>query len=146
MYVSSFTFNILKAYCVAICYFRPVTDHNEIAYHFADCIYVHCYNTKLRVLIHAWIMTMEPFFKNCSFIYLFIPFVLQKQQDNPTSVHTSNSVFNTPSKGYQASSTNHVSYLVVELYNYFFSNTWNMITTCSTSYLAVFWAIKHGWT
>lgn len=59
---------------------RPVTDHNEIAYHFADCIYVHCYNTKL------W-----------------------KQQDNPTSVHTSNSGFNTPLKGYQASSTNHFS-------------------------------------
>ncbi|XWS70948.1 hypothetical protein CRYUN_Cryun03dG0094500 [Craigia yunnanensis] len=27
---------------------RPVTDFNEIAYHFIECIYVHLYNTKLR--------------------------------------------------------------------------------------------------
>ncbi|KAL3628134.1 hypothetical protein CASFOL_027180 [Castilleja foliolosa] len=25
-----------------------LTDYNEIANHFADCIYVHCYNTKIR--------------------------------------------------------------------------------------------------
>lgn len=55
---------------------RPVIDHNEIAYHFADCIYVHCYNTRL-----------------------------QKQQDNAPAVHISNSGFNTPLKGYQTTST-----------------------------------------
>ncbi|KAJ7955787.1 replication protein A 32 kDa subunit A-like [Quillaja saponaria] len=27
---------------------RPVTDYNEIASHFIDCIYVHLYNTRLR--------------------------------------------------------------------------------------------------
>ncbi|KAK8501252.1 hypothetical protein V6N13_026954 [Hibiscus sabdariffa] len=27
---------------------RPVTDYNEIANHFIECIYVHLYNTKLR--------------------------------------------------------------------------------------------------
>lgn len=29
--------------------FRPVTDFNEIASHFIECIYVHIYNTKSRV-------------------------------------------------------------------------------------------------
>lgn len=29
---------------------RPVTDYNEIAGHFIECIYVHLYNTKLRNL------------------------------------------------------------------------------------------------
>ncbi|KAF6142313.1 hypothetical protein GIB67_023338 [Kingdonia uniflora] len=33
----------LIVYCV-----RPVTDYNEIAYHFINCIYVHVYNTKLQ--------------------------------------------------------------------------------------------------
>ncbi|CAI8611164.1 unnamed protein product [Vicia faba] len=28
--------------------FRPVTDFNEIAHHFIDCIYVHLYNSKFR--------------------------------------------------------------------------------------------------
>ncbi|KAL2960880.1 hypothetical protein AAZX31_17G060800 [Glycine max] len=28
--------------------FRPVTDFNEIASHFSDCIYVHLYNSRLR--------------------------------------------------------------------------------------------------
>ncbi|KAG4197139.1 hypothetical protein ERO13_A05G004300v2 [Gossypium hirsutum] len=27
---------------------RPITDFNEIAHHFLECIYVHLYNTKLR--------------------------------------------------------------------------------------------------
>ncbi|XP_022845875.1 replication protein A 32 kDa subunit B isoform X4 [Olea europaea var. sylvestris] len=27
---------------------RPVTDYNEIAYHFAECVYVHGHNTRLR--------------------------------------------------------------------------------------------------
>ncbi|CAI9097574.1 OLC1v1034041C6 [Oldenlandia corymbosa var. corymbosa] len=29
---------------------RPVSDYNEITNHFADCIYVHCHNTRLRRL------------------------------------------------------------------------------------------------
>jgi replication factor A2 len=29
---------------------RPVTDFNEIVHHFTECMYVHMYNTKLRVL------------------------------------------------------------------------------------------------
>ncbi|PPD88027.1 hypothetical protein GOBAR_DD15019 [Gossypium barbadense] len=28
---------------------RPITDFNEIAHHFLECIYVHLYNTKLRL-------------------------------------------------------------------------------------------------
>lgn len=32
---------------------RPVTDYNEIANHFADCIYVHCQNTRLQKLHDA---------------------------------------------------------------------------------------------
>ncbi|KAG4383485.1 hypothetical protein AAZX31_13G080300 [Glycine max] len=31
--------------------FRPVTDFNEIASHFTDCIYVHLYNSKLRTSV-----------------------------------------------------------------------------------------------
>ncbi|XP_004507862.1 replication protein A 32 kDa subunit B isoform X2 [Cicer arietinum] len=31
--------------------FRPVTDFNEIASHFIDCIYVHLYNSRLRASI-----------------------------------------------------------------------------------------------
>ncbi|EPS73131.1 hypothetical protein M569_01622 [Genlisea aurea] len=27
---------------------RRVTDYNEVAYHFSECIYVHCHNTRLR--------------------------------------------------------------------------------------------------
>lgn len=31
--------------------FRPVTDFNEIASHFIDCIYVHLYNSRLRASV-----------------------------------------------------------------------------------------------
>lgn len=37
---------ILSSY---LCGFRPVDDYNEIASHFAEVIYVHSYNSKLRV-------------------------------------------------------------------------------------------------
>lgn len=33
------------------CGFRPVDDYNEIASHFIECIYVHIYNSRLRVFI-----------------------------------------------------------------------------------------------
>ncbi|GFQ01427.1 replication protein a 32 kDa subunit b [Phtheirospermum japonicum] len=60
---------------------RPLTDYNEIANHFADCIYVHCYNTKIR-----------------------------KQQDaSQVPGHMPNSSVNTPSKGYQSTQSNHFS-------------------------------------
>ncbi|KAH6802797.1 Replication protein A [Perilla frutescens var. frutescens] len=61
---------------------RRVTDYNEIANHFADCMYVHCYNTKAR-----------------------------KMQDAAPQVtgHMPNSAINTPSKGYQSTSSNHFS-------------------------------------
>ncbi|KAL6559138.1 hypothetical protein OROHE_006507 [Orobanche hederae] len=60
---------------------RPLTDYNEIANHFADCIYVHCYNTRIRKLPDA---TQVP-------------------------GHMPNSAVNTPSKGYQPTSSNHAS-------------------------------------
>ncbi|XP_009770104.1 replication protein A 32 kDa subunit A-like isoform X1 [Nicotiana tabacum] len=54
---------------------RPVDDYNEIASHFAEVIYVHSYNSKLR-----------------------------KQQDSSTmSAQVPSSAANTPLKGYQAS-------------------------------------------
>ncbi|KAK7388521.1 hypothetical protein VNO78_23339 [Psophocarpus tetragonolobus] len=36
--------------CLNVFSFRPVTDFNEIASHFIDCIYVHLYNSRLRHL------------------------------------------------------------------------------------------------
>ncbi|KAF3657576.1 putative centrosomal protein of 83 kDa-like [Capsicum annuum] len=63
----------LMAYSV-----RPVDDYNEIASHFAEVIYVHSYNSRLR-----------------------------KQQDSSfMSAQVPSSSFNTPLKGYQASASN----------------------------------------
>ncbi|XP_022756544.1 replication protein A 32 kDa subunit B-like isoform X2 [Durio zibethinus] len=44
---------------------RPVTDFNEIAYHFIECIYVHLYNTKMQGG-----MTTQPQVTNSSLGYL----------------------------------------------------------------------------
>ncbi|KAG8376797.1 hypothetical protein BUALT_Bualt09G0101300 [Buddleja alternifolia] len=60
---------------------RPVTDYNEIANHFADCIYVHCHNTRLRKL----------------------------QDAGQVPGHMPNSAVNTPSKGYQPTPSNQFS-------------------------------------
>ncbi|KAL6521187.1 hypothetical protein OROGR_017756 [Orobanche gracilis] len=60
---------------------RPLTDYNEIANHFADCIYVHCYNIRIRKIPDA----------------------------TQVSGHIPNSAVNTPSKGYQPTSSNHAS-------------------------------------
>ncbi|EYU18103.1 hypothetical protein ABFS82_10G060000 [Erythranthe guttata] len=60
---------------------RPVTDYDEVANHFADCIYVHCYNTRLR----------------------------KSQDAHQVPGHMQNSTFNTPSKGYQSTPSNNVS-------------------------------------
>ena len=35
---------------------RPLTDFNEITNHFTECIYVHLYNTKLRVRFGALVL------------------------------------------------------------------------------------------
>ncbi|XP_062165204.1 replication protein A 32 kDa subunit B [Alnus glutinosa] len=59
---------------------RPVTDFNEIASHFIDCIYVHLYNTRLRKL----------------------------QGGGTTQQHKAIST-NTPMKGYQAAPSNQFS-------------------------------------
>lgn len=57
---------------------RPVADYNEIPYHFADCIYVHCHNTRNR-----------------------------KQQDaDQVPGHVPNPSINTPSKGFQSTMSN----------------------------------------
>ncbi|XP_011094247.1 replication protein A 32 kDa subunit B isoform X1 [Sesamum indicum] len=60
---------------------RSVTDYNEIANHFADCMYVHCHNTRLRKL----------------------------QDASQVPGHMPNSAVNTPSKGYQPTPSNHHS-------------------------------------
>ncbi|KAI8019963.1 Replication protein A 32 kDa subunit A [Camellia lanceoleosa] len=56
---------------------RPLTDYNEIPYHFVECMYVHSYNTKL-----------------------------QKQQGGASTVNMTSSAVSTPSKGYQAAPPN----------------------------------------
>ncbi|KAL0338689.1 UNVERIFIED_CONTAM: hypothetical protein Sangu_1391000, partial [Sesamum angustifolium] len=58
-----------------------ITDYNEIANHFADCMFVHCHNTRLRKL----------------------------QDAAQVPGHMPNSAVNTPSKGYQPTPSNHVS-------------------------------------
>ncbi|XP_073043810.1 replication protein A 32 kDa subunit A-like isoform X1 [Primulina eburnea] len=60
---------------------RPVTDYNEIANHFADCIYVHCQNTRLQKLHDA----------------VQVP------------GHTPHSAVNTPYKGHQSTPSNQYS-------------------------------------
>ncbi|XP_052199446.1 replication protein A 32 kDa subunit B-like isoform X2 [Diospyros lotus] len=55
---------------------RPLTDYNEIAYHFFECVYVHFYNSRLRL------------------------------QGGVPILNIPNSAVNTPSKGYQAASSN----------------------------------------
>ncbi|KAK6131588.1 hypothetical protein DH2020_034602 [Rehmannia glutinosa] len=62
----------------------PLTDYNEIANHFADCMYVHCYNTRIRKL----------------------------QDSSQIPGHMPNSSVNTPSKGYQPTPSNHASFSV----------------------------------
>ncbi|KAL6965776.1 hypothetical protein U1Q18_036832 [Sarracenia purpurea var. burkii] len=57
---------------------RPLTDYNEIAYHFAECMYVHLDNTKL----------------------------LQKPLVRDHTMNMPNSAVTTPSKGYQAAAPN----------------------------------------
>ncbi|MBA0758476.1 hypothetical protein Gotri_021468 [Gossypium trilobum] len=48
--------------------FRPVTDFNEIANHFIEGIYVHLYNTNLRVRVEALGgMTTQPEVANSNF-------------------------------------------------------------------------------
>ncbi|KAB2022786.1 hypothetical protein ES319_D07G235900v1 [Gossypium barbadense] len=48
--------------------FRPVTDFNEIAKHFIEGIYVHLYNTNLRVRVEALGgMTTQPEVANSNF-------------------------------------------------------------------------------
>ncbi|XP_042061717.1 replication protein A 32 kDa subunit A-like isoform X2 [Salvia splendens] len=60
---------------------RSVTDYNEIPNHFAECIYVHCYNTRTRM------------------------------QDAPqVTGQMPNLSVNTPSKGYQPTSSNHLQF------------------------------------
>lgn len=56
---------------------RPVTDFNEIAHHFIECIYVHLYNSKLQHTQHT-------------------------QASIPNQQHALNSIQITPTKGYQA--------------------------------------------
>ncbi|CAA0837824.1 Replication protein A 32 kDa subunit B [Striga hermonthica] len=58
---------------------RPLEDYNEIANHFADCIYVHCYNTKIRKL----------------------------QDASQVPGHMPNSAVGAPSRGYQPTPSNH---------------------------------------
>ncbi|XP_030955136.1 replication protein A 32 kDa subunit B-like [Quercus lobata] len=60
---------------------RPITDFNEIASHFIDCIYVHLYNSRLRKLQGVGVTT-------------------QPQMPNPSS---------TPMMGHQATSVNQLS-------------------------------------
>ncbi|XP_057496002.1 replication protein A 32 kDa subunit B-like isoform X2 [Actinidia eriantha] len=55
---------------------RPLTDYNEIAYHFVECMYVHVDNTKLQA------------------------------QGGVTTPNMPNSTVSTPSKGYQAAPQN----------------------------------------
>ncbi|CDP16981.1 unnamed protein product [Coffea canephora] len=71
---------VVKGLAFLFCKFRPVTEYNEIANHFADCIYVHCYSTRLRL-----------------------------QENTSTSVNVPNLGFNTPVKGYQPSLSNQFS-------------------------------------
>lgn len=58
---------------------RPLEDYNEIAYHFVECMYVHNYNTKIRL-----------------------------QSGGPT-LSMPNTAFNTPLKGYQSAPPNQYS-------------------------------------
>lgn len=60
---------------------RPITDYNEVPNHFAECIYVHCYNTKQRKL----------------------------QDAGQVPGHIPNSSVNTPSKGFQSNPSNQFS-------------------------------------
>ncbi|KAL1554936.1 replication protein A 32 kDa subunit A-like isoform X1 [Salvia divinorum] len=63
---------------------RRITDYNEIPNHVAECIYVHCYNTRTR-----------------------------KMQDAPQATgQLPNPAVNTPSKGYQPTSSNHSQFSV----------------------------------
>ncbi|WJX96628.1 hypothetical protein P8452_77803 [Trifolium repens] len=60
--------------CISIFSLRPVTDFDEIANHFINCIYVHLYNSRLQRI----------------------------QASIPNQQHAPNSTQITPTKGYQA--------------------------------------------
>lgn len=87
---------------------RPVTDFNEITYHFAECIYVHCYNTKLRVwykLITSTLCSLYSIGRSLLLLLklCLLPSTLQKLQGaGQVPGNVSTSAINTPSKGYQS--------------------------------------------
>ncbi|OMO86924.1 Nucleic acid binding, tRNA/helicase-type [Corchorus capsularis] len=68
----------LHTFCI-----RPLTDFNEIASHFTECIYVHLYNTKLRAPSFTGGMATQP--------------------------QVTNSFGSSPMKGYQANLSNQFS-------------------------------------
>ncbi|KAF7147632.1 hypothetical protein RHSIM_Rhsim03G0264700 [Rhododendron simsii] len=63
---------------------RPLTDYNEMPYHFVECMYVHNYNTKSRFAIFCW----------------------KKLQGSVPTQNMPNSAVATPSKRYQAAPPN----------------------------------------
>lgn len=96
--------------------FRPVTDFNEIASHFIDCIYVHLYNSRLRVLVlelqvlcwsltwyrvYIWLWILTSLY-HMSLCVLMFYVVKHLQASVPVQQHVSNSTQITPTKGYQA--------------------------------------------
>ncbi|MBA0878189.1 hypothetical protein Goshw_008083 [Gossypium schwendimanii] len=52
--------------------FRPVIDFNEIANHFIECMYVHLYNTNLRVRVEAQVCKMTFSACTCTLITVVV--------------------------------------------------------------------------
>lgn len=109
--------------------FRPVDDYNEIAYHFAQVIYVHSYNSSLRVFNKLpCICWAKQYAVHKILIEVAFPLPLQKQHDSssmPSQVPSSS--FNTPLKGYQASASNQV-----------FQITFFFLLICVVNFICIF--------
>lgn len=103
--------------------FRPVTDYNEIANHFLECIYAHSCNARLQVLLKLLVTLLSMicqmlFACTGNFYCLFILFngeillwsyIFLVTQTGVLTPASSSSTLSTPSNGNQKATSNQVS-------------------------------------
>lgn len=92
-------------------FYRPLTDFNEVTFHYLECMYVHVYCTKLQVCkilpCFLWILEYTVWF------YLLIYMLLQPANVS-TDAQMISSVNGTPFRGHQGIQQNQVYFVVTK--------------------------------